>query len=295
MRGILQMTDSIETTAPAARKISVTRLLIGWLAIVALFFIWQSAMYAGLVARFAEWQFARFGGYYPLASLLLLIVVLGVPVLYVLSQRAQRERKAATALDQGQLFVKFLATLAALAAITAVALLGYAFTLSLSSGTPIRIDAQSADFTLHDNGPATITGTALFDRVAIMDADTPFSGWAVRFAPMTGKGEKGTKLRYFVQTSGPALAPATKEFTGTLRRNALRGDIVRLFEDVGYEVASPHYVLYTDRFAMRLPYFWGAFQSALVALVLGLAAGAQRWRLRRLRQTRRSGTPHAIG
>jgi hypothetical protein len=298
------MTDTVAPTEPAEstvspvrplRRITPSRLVIGWLAVVALFFIWQGAVYAGLFARFAEWQFDQFGGYFPLASLCLLVLVIGVPVFYVLSQRAQRERKAATPVEQGQLLFRFLATLAALAGATAVILLAYALTLSAGSGAPVRIDARSANVALHDNGPATLVGQVQYDRVAIMDADTPFSDWAVRFAPVIGSGEKGTRVRYFVQTNAAAVTAKDVPLTGTLRRNALRGDIIRLFTDVGYEVATPHYVLYADVFAMRLPYFWGAFQSALVALVLGLAAAAQRWRVRRLGRVRRSGTPHAVG
>lgn len=290
------MTDTTEPVAArSVRAISVSRLLIGWLAIVALFFIWQTAVHTGLVARFAEWQFAHFGGYFPLASLFLFVVLLGIPVLYVLSQRAQRERRAETALDQGRLFVRFLMLLAGLSAAAAVVLLGYAFTLSLGTGTPVRVDARGGDLTLHDDGPTKLAGRVLYDRVAVMGADTPFSGWDVRFAPVMGTNEKGSKLRYFVQTGSATAAPKAEELTGTLRRNALRGDIVQLFTDAGYDVASPHYVLYTSVFPMRLPYFWGAFQCALVALILGLAAGLQKWRMRKLGQTRRSGTPHAIG
>ncbi len=285
-----------ENTQPAAarsrRAISVSRLLIGWLAIVALFFIWQTALYTGLIARFAEWQFAQFGGYFPLASACLLVVLLGVPVLYVLSQR---ERKAATVYGQGRLLIRFLAVLAGIAGLAAIALLVHAFSLSLATGAPARIDARSADLIVHDDGAATLSGNVRYDRIAVMDADTPLSGWGVRFVPMTGKSEKGNKLRYFVQTSAGPAAPKLEEITGTLRRNALRGDIIRLFNDAGYEVATPHYVLYTSNFAMRVSYFWGAFQCLLVALVLGAAAGVQRWRLRRLGETRRSGTPHAIG
>ncbi|WP_404338524.1 hypothetical protein AB2M62_06185 [Sphingomonas sp. MMS12-HWE2-04] len=288
-----------ETTEPAAarstRAISVSRLLLGWLVIVALFFIWQTAVYAGLVARFAEWQFAHLGGYFPLGSLFLFVVLLGLPVLYVLSQRAQRERKAATPLDQGRLFIWFLTTLAGISAIAAIVLLGYAFTLSLGSGTPVRLEARSGDLVVHDNGPVTLSGTVLYDRIAVMGADTPLAGWGSRFAPVMGKGEKGSKLRYFVQTSNAPGAPKAEEITGALRRNGLRGDIVSLFTDAGYEVADPHYVVYTEVFALRLPYFWGAAQCALVALILSLAAGLQKWRLRRLGRTRRSGTPHAIG
>lgn len=287
------MTDDTQPAAvPSVRAISVSRLLIGWLVIVALFFIWQTAVYTGLVARFAEWQFAHFGGYFPLASACLFVVVLGIPVLYVLSQR---ERKASTVQGQGRSLVQFFAVLAATAGLAAIALLVFAFSLSLASGTPVRIDARSADLIVHDNGPATLSGTAHYDRVAVMDSDTPLSGWDVRFVPMTGKGEKGNKLRYFVQTRSGTAAPRVEEIAGTLRRNALRGDLVRLYNDAGYDVATPHYVLYTDSFAMRLPYFWGAFQCLLVALVLSAAAGVQRWRLRRLGETRRSGTPHAVG
>ena len=285
-----------EPNKPAATRtsgtFSVSRLLIGWLAIVALFFIWQTAVYAGLFARFAEWQFVQFGGYFPLASACLFVIVLGIPVLYVLSQR---ERKAVTPHGQGRLFVRFLGVLAAVAAAGSAILLLYAFSLSLAGGTPLRIDARGADLTVRDDGPVTLAGAVRYDRIAVMDADTPLSGWALRFAPVMGSDEKGNKLRYFVQTSAGAAPPKAEEITGTLRRNALRGDIIRLFNDAGYEVAAPHYVLYTSSFAMRLPYFWGAFQCLLVALVLGAAAAVQRWRLRRLGETRRSGTPHAIG
>ncbi|UYY57041.1 hypothetical protein [Sphingomonas sp. S2-65] len=275
------MTGQSETLAPRKPVVTVMRLLLAWLAVVAAFFAWQTAEYQGLVARFAEWQFSRFGGFYPLASLLLLVFLFGAPVLYTLSARAHRQNgNIGTPFSQARALFRFLAWVALTMGLAASVALLLAVTASMGSGAPVTLDLASARGVIPDNGPATLKGTVLLDRVATMGADTPLGGWEVRFVPVVGG--RGGPIRFFVQTREPLGKATAASVTGSLQRNGLRGDLIPLFTNAGYRVSTPHYVLYTDARAMRVPYLWTALQYGLVALVFGLAAWFQHRRSRRL-------------
>ena len=271
--------------------------LIGWASIVLAVFVWQSVTYFGLVERAGEWQFHDVGSYYPAVTAILLIILFGVPLFYIFTNRANREVPAP---DNRRLPAKrFLSVLIGGALVLGVAAVLTALVPMIrdmgDKHPAVRVAVGTPPAQEPGSGPATVAGRFRLDRTAIERSWLFGHEQSTRYIPVQSGNEKPGLVQYFVQASVAGVAPAQMEMSGTLRKNALPGHIVRLYENAGFTVIKPHYVLYTSKAAERAPYLLLAAQLGLGALVFGLAALFQRWRLRKLSSGHRTGTPHAIG
>lgn len=260
-----------------------------WVAVVALFLLWEAARYQGLMSLVGEWQFNAFGRHYATFNYLLLVTLLCLPG-YLIFLRPRRqsgsERPENLLFRSARTFYTVL--LGGAASLGAVALLMFVLILSLprSSGPVQRIDLDRPSLTEPREGPTELLGSVIYERTAGFDEDMLVARHTFRFAPVLGARRDGTELRYFVQfppVDGSRGANAVT-LTGVLKRNGLPGEIVRLFRYAGYHLEDPHYVLFAETSAMRWPYLTTAVQLIIGALlVLGLAL-LQRHRLGRIDQ-----------
>lgn len=280
------------TTVPEQRQRRARRvrtLLLGWAAVVALFLLWQTLTYRGLMALAAEWQFNTFGRYYPSLTYILMAVLIGSPALWLLQRRRS---DAATPVDvaalPGVLFIRGMlgAGLGCLA--TCLVVLAVMAGLPSDTGPVERIvlgprAAASAPRT----GPTVLTGTVVRERTAGLNQDLLVARRTVRFAPMLAPDATDRAVRFFVEI-GPNENAATLRADGAregiLRRGGLPGELEKLFSYAGSDATSPYYTLFASRAGLQWPYKVAATQLALLALVCLIAAGLLHLRRERLRR-----------
>jgi len=129
-------------------------LLVGWGALVAAFFWWQAYNYVGFFAWIAERQFALFDELYPVATIVLIALILCLPlIVLILFRMAKRRRKYGPAtpqqsLDSNRRIQKWLGGVGIAALLVAGGLVLYA--LSVGSFTCLN---RSACFL--PTGPST--------------------------------------------------------------------------------------------------------------------------------------------
>jgi hypothetical protein len=261
-----------------------------WTALVAVVFLWQFVQYRGIVALLAEWQFNFLGRSYPAISYLLPVAVLALPALLIFWRTRPRHSAQRIALATQRSAIAFQKTMWAVAAAFALAAVVFLFQ-SLDGAAqqvgPQRIDLGSPVTALPPEGPATISGSVLTTRTAALRQNFLLLGKSYRFAPIVPPGSKTTDLQYFGELSPSfdqaAIAPGST-LSGTLKRDALPGEIIRLYRYAGYNIADPHYVLFLDPASARWPDLQTAIQLGLIGLVFAVLALLQRRRLKRIQE-----------
>ncbi|WP_174284547.1 hypothetical protein [Sphingomonas bacterium] len=258
-----------------------------WIALVSLFLLWQATSYRGIMSLIGEWQFNVIGRHYPTFNYVFLVFLLSLPgylLFFRPRKRATAERLEAATFRSARVLMK--AMLGAAIGLAGAALIIVIVMLSLprESGSSQLIDLSKPVPAVLSEGPATISGHILYERTAGLDEDMLLVHRNYRFAPVTGAGQPGTDLRFFVQ-----LPPADDQsrdgafaMSGVLKRNGLPGEVVRLFRYAGYQVEEPNYVLFVEPSAMRWPYLTLVVQLAIGAILALLFALVQRRRVRHI-------------
>ncbi|RYX81304.1 hypothetical protein EON83_24635 [bacterium] len=254
----------------------------GWIAIVALLLLWQVLNYQGVFAFLAEWQFNFLGRSYPAVTYLLPVLILaalGLPLYWGIRRRQSAERIALATLRSALSFQKTLNIVAIASAVVALGFLLLSLKNSPQPARPQTIDLSAAIPPLPADGQATISGDIATTRTAVLRHKVLLTTESQRFAPITAPGSSGEELQFFVELT-PAVKTTDGSIHGVLRRDALPGEIIRLYHYAGYRVASPHYVLFHDEASANRPYRRIALQIALIALVFALLALYQRRRVK---------------
>jgi hypothetical protein len=284
------MSDQQGTSSSNRKQQSLTVAMLLWFLIVAGFFLWQTVEYRGIAALAGEWEYQRFGTYFPWATLLLLVGLFCIPPIYFLLRRektaddhvptlVEYQRKGRRQLSQ--------LTIAAIICLAAAAVsLGLVLTLPSGKGQPARVVA-SADATPR-NGPTTLAGRIRYDRIATLERHLLLAERTFYFAPI--EPAAGQPLRYFVEFAElPSATSGSATYQGVLRDGGLPGDIVHLYRDAGYRVDPSLHVLFSSETAMRWPFYVIALHFLLVSIVLGVAGLFQRRRIKRMPMRWRDG------
>lgn len=262
------------------------------------FVTWQSSTYSGIVALLAEWQFTAFGVYRPLLTLCLLVagLVLLPPLCAWLlrsgARRRGRDRSNSLhgAIRSAERFrnVLLLASLCCLVACGVV--LALARALPTDSGNVQHLTASVSTPAAPTEGLSRVSGTILYDKTVEFEENLWFIRYKMHFAPIVDHGAGDRAVRYFIELpsgekAAPAPALAAHEGRGILKRQGLPGELVRLYQNAGYSVASPNYVLFRSPEIMRWPYYAWAWAFGTAAVLIGFCAliqTARRWRLIRI-------------
>ncbi|MEG3123335.1 hypothetical protein U1738_05355 [Sphingomonas sp. GB1N7] len=265
-----------------------------WIAIAALFVLWQTMTYRGLSSLAAEWQFNEFGFYHPALTFLVLVLILCSPLLLLrLVARRRRRREPVEPVSPLQRAIRvtsrLLATLigAAVAALLAAIFIA-AFTLFLprDNGPPHHISA-SDDLTVPALGPAEIRGRVLYDSTAVFNEDFRIGHSDTRFAPMVGETRDRTAIRYFVELPAYALPDRQDLISvhrGVLREGGLPGELINLYRYAGFRIEPRYYVLYASGSSMRRSYLVTAGELVVLALFIALVGALYFYRRRRLQR-----------
>ena len=269
-----------------------------WIAIAALFVLWQSMTYRGLSALAAEWQFNEFGLYHPALTFLVLVLVLSSPLLLLRLWR-QRKRKRGAQDEPVEplsglrraigLTSRLLRTLigGALAAVLAASLIAaYTLFLPRDNGPPHHISAND-ELLVPPLGPAEVRGRILYDSTAVFNEDFRIGRSDTRFAPLIGENGNRAALRYFVELPSELLPDRHDLISvhrGILREGGLPGELINLYRYAGFNIAPQYYVLYASGSSMRRSYLITALELVVLAVFIGLVAGLYGYRRRRLRR-----------
>lgn len=281
----------------------MTGVMIVWAALVSLFFLWQLVQYKSVMAWLAEWQFSTFGYYNPSITYLALVTLLASPGLLLFLQVRQRDseqRLVAATLRSATIFRRVVLGVSAACFAAAIVTLLMLLTLPTGGGAYRQIDLGQPIVTLPQEGPTTIGGRVLYNRTAVFGENLLVARRTLLIAPMLPPKSTNADLQFFVELpsdTNPQNAEAQSRaaqdgnvlsMTGILRRNALPGEIVALFQYAGYRVEPPYYVLFASETSMRWPYYEIACELALVALLF-LALGV--WQHRRIKWLERATNP----
>lgn len=244
------------------------------LVLIALFIVWQTVAYRGVIAVLAEWQFDVLGRYRPLLTFLVFMTLLSVP-LYLFGLTRKRSTQSQAARRARRLSLVLLSTALILAII---ALVTYAVVRMSpeNPNAPVRVRVDTAH--VPPLGPVTLEGEVMYDRITTLDERIWLLSRNIRFVPVVapGGGGRGSRLSYFVAL--PPVDPnysskSPRAWTGTLREGGLPGEIIRLYRYAGYRVEAPYYVLFTQPETLHWPELVVALQFAigsLIALIGGL-------------------------
>ena len=257
-----------------------------WVAVVALYFLWETSGYRGFTAILAEWQFDNFGRYFPTLTYAIVVFVLSSPgyLLFFRPRRSGTTQDGARVVRSGHMFSRALASVAIGLGVTALVTLLAMLMLPTAQGTMQRFTVQRDSAILPKEGPAELRGTIAYDRIAAFDQDLIATRHSTRFAPLSPADGTTNTIQFFVELPpiGDPAFSKVQTLSGVLRQGGLPGEIVRLYRYAGYEIDRPYFVLFIDPAAMRWPYLSAAVQLLIAALLAALFALLQARRVRRL-------------
>ena len=263
-------------------------LLAVWIAVVAVVLAWQFVHYRGIVALVSEWQFGLFGHAYPLLGFLVPTALLASPGLIFFWRARKRksdERLAGATIRSAIAFVRVLFGVAACFGLGALVFLIASFNIPGDPELDQRIDLAKPVISVPTEGQTTITGSLLYAQTAALSRNVVFMRKTQRFAPMVAPGETSDDLQFFVELPVSANAESVRQISsvrGILQRNALPGELVRLYRYAGFRVEEPYYVVYLDKQSIAWPQRPTAILLLLIGLVFGILGLLQRSRIRRL-------------
>lgn len=263
-------------------------LLAVWTAVVAVIFAWQFVHYRGIVALVSEWQFGLFGRAYPLLGFLVPTALLASPGLILFWRARKRksdERLAGATIRSAVAFARVLFGVAAWFGLAALVFLIASFNVSGNPDLGQRIDLAKPLIAVPVEGQTTITGSLLYAQTAALDQNVIFIRKSQRFAPIVAPAAATNDLQFFVELPVSANAESVRQISsvrGILQRNALPGEIVRLYRYAGFRVEEPYYVVFLDKQSIAWPRQRTAILLLLIGSVFGVLGLLQRRRIRRL-------------
>jgi hypothetical protein len=270
------------------------RLVSGWAALCAAYFMWEALGYRGLFGRLAELQIAKFGAYAPLLTYLVLVGIAVVPALLILwffTRKASTEAGSDNDLELqiGQA-KRIRAVLAVVGATVLTVGLGFAvfawWFLPGESGKQQTIAISDVGTVEITEGPARLVGGEL-GTIVYFGQDWFIGEERMAFAPYRPAGGGDGLARVFVEldAQSPGKLKALDQrpaWSGIIVEGALPGTARALFSYIGVGVATPHYTLYRTEYDLKIRYWLQAIQWTMLAVFIGLLVMLQSRRIRRL-------------
>ena len=260
-----------------------------WLSAAAIliifaFMFYQSVNYIGLMYRLAEWQFARFDRYFPVLTiigLLLLLYLVWEAVRYVLRRGWRKlpedtlHRRRIAARRSGALFLQVTAAVAALLMVgTALQWLRQPAT----DGPRARIALASGKSAAISPGPVEIAGVRAIGPIARYSEDFLFLRRTRYLAPIGRGGTTTTAFNLFAEVRGMDPERDVPEtITGILRTDALMPEIRMLYIEADFTVAPESAIVFATPASAHRPFVVLLLElAAFAALALGFARHLKR-------------------
>ena len=272
-----------------------------WVGIAAIVIVWHIVRYTGIAFYAIELQYTQFGQAFPVLTLVPLVLLVGLPGLLLLWIRLPAEKAGKTvvlpvvdrAVAAEHRLLRILTVTAGLLLLSAA--VGFLLTLMEPDAKGSRQDLDARMAAMPREGHARLTGTVLYQRTATFEQDVLFLHRPIRFAPVISASDR--PVRFFVEITPERLEMlrrqgASVSFDGIIKRNALPGPVEQLFRYAGFQVDSPHYVLFASRTSVCMPIYVMILNALIAAACLGLLAAFQSYRFHKVRNlARRSNAP----
>lgn len=258
----------------------------------------QLVTYTDLVGRLGEWQFARFGRYFP-ALTVLLPIVLGViiwtAVAKILRMIAERRNGARAALGKRRILLidatRLLFILAAVAGLLTLAVFTHYLQLPGNDGKLQVVSFKTASAQDLREGPVKLIdapGIGPVSRYADGLIFTQRTSFFVPVGSVLMPSESGSasarSFNLFVEIEPPAgdisddaltrlASVKSTEHRGLLRAGALPAEIVAMYRGAGYPVETRSAVLFLSSASANyrvLLYMCETLAFGLIALLFGL-------------------------
>lgn len=253
---------------------------------------WQSVTFSGVVQWLGEWQFARVGRFFPVTTIMALLLVAALPVLGWSRWRRRGATTAhrdalALAISRSRRAGSLYALAASCLAIAAAVVLAFALPAFLPQG-PTQILA-AADPRRPVSGPVQLTGFVDRSRVLRIREDAIVVGRTVYVAPLVGYPGDRSEVRYFVpiyprsDTAAAVPDPTAPALTrGYLRVRGMPDEAANLLRAQGYSVSRRAALLYRTPAEAAWSGLVTGLATALLALVFAAGAVTETRRHRRL-------------
>lgn len=246
---------------------------------------YQSVNYVGLMHRLAEWQFEYFDRYWPVLTVLVILMLL-----YLLWEAARLllSRARGAPPEESQPIRQILARRSASRFLDVIVVVGVALMAGTalqwlqqpsSTGTPQLVALASGRPAPVKAGPVTLTGVAPIGPIARYSEDFLLVRRTRFLAPVGRAPGPGAPFNLFVEVRG--MDPARDvppQISGVLRTNALMPEIRTLYADVELPVARNSAVVFATRHSADRPYIVLLLNLLVISLICWFFA-------RHLRQT----------
>lgn len=243
------------------------------------FLFYQSVNYVGLMYRLAEWQFEHFDRYFPVLSIIAILVIL-----YLLWEAARyilRRGWRKPASDTQHLrriaarhsAARFLRCVAAVAVILFAGTLVQWLQQPSSSGPATPIALASGQRATLTPGPVSVSGLHAIGPIARYSEDFLFVRRTRFLAPVGRSTSPGTPFNLFVEVRGmdPARdVPPTMR--GVLRFDAMMPEIRTLYRDADFPVAEQSAIIFANPSSANRPYFVLLAELLLFAILAWIFA-----------------------
>lgn len=267
--------------------------LVAWAVLVSFYFLWELSGFRGIFALACEAQDAAFGRSFPVATVLVLVLLFASPA-FLLLRRPSTDTEAAipqqAALASANRFARTLTGAAIIFGAAAIALILYAVVLGFGGNASPDGRIIDASSETAENGPGTVRGDVRFSIGATYSVDTLFSRQEVRIVPIMPAGDRSKHLRYFAEyapgdVSDTARDQPNGQRAGRIIAGSVPAPVLAMYRKGGYEIASPAYLVGRSHSIGAAP-FWSLAFVMIVGMVVALVLRrVQRAHIRKLPET----------
>ncbi|MBA4748304.1 MAG: hypothetical protein H2056_06290 [Sphingopyxis sp.] len=249
-----------------------------WASLALLVFailFYQSVQYVGLMNRFAEWQFALFNRYFPVLSvvgILLLLYIVWEAFRFVL-RRGRRNGPAETPAMRNiatrRSASRFLGFATIIGATLFVATLIQWFQQPSSRGPATAIVLTNGQTATLRGGPVAVSGLRAIGPIARYSEDFLFLRRTRFLAPIGRGGGPEAPYNLFAEVDGMDPARDVPEhINGVLRTNALMPEVRILYLDQDIPVARNSAVIFATAGSANRPYVVLLTEILVLSLIL---------------------------
>lgn len=260
----------------------------------ALYFLWEAVSYRGLFERLAEWEIGRFGTYVPLLTYLLLLGLAVIPVWIIirfLMRRAGEDMDTQAVLElrlAQALRLRFLLVGLGVTSLTIASgfVIFAGWMLPGQSGQLQTLSSAEFGTLPGTEGPARIVGGEL-GTIIYFGQDWFIGDDRMAFSPYRSPVPGNGVAQIFVQLEATDKNELEKivqrpSWSGIIVEGGLPGPVRVLFNDIGISIATPHYTLYQNEYALKIRYWLQAIQWALLSVFMFLLTAFQSRAIRKL-------------
>ena len=259
-----------------------------WAGVVLALLIYQLISYRGIVARLVEWQFATFDISFPVLTMIAIVIILTSPFVLILMYRMNKARsnprlkKPEAAVHRASMMQRFLGWISIVLAVCAVCVALYGLTVGGTREKPLPVSWADIEAGRASEGAVVLSGAARYDRLGFFEDRLLFVGRVLWVTPVQSRGSN-SGIYLFAETEEHQARPfERRELRGILRRAGVPGELRRLYENAGYSVEQPTYLLFKSLASARAPYFSAAKELGTGALIFLIFFIFQNRRRRRL-------------